>query len=157
MDVGSLWTPYSPPSASDPWVPQDGASLYRDFGGEIWGTQISEQSEWRMESVRPATVPPCTMDTVLSSLAFTASTTLLYHFNKSDQYQDHFLFGGITLGLVAGLAIGRNLAEIMLKIFPWTILASLVCSILFHRAVAWNKERGPWSCCHCKNEQDPRE
>jgi hypothetical protein len=69
---------------------------------------------------------------IVSSIAFTIASTVIYHINIDHQYQDRFLFAGITSGVGIGFILGEGLQTAILKIMPWTIMLALMCSIILH-------------------------
>ncbi|KAF2826158.1 hypothetical protein CC86DRAFT_370243 [Ophiobolus disseminans] len=76
--------------------------------------------------------------TVASSIMFTVAATMLYYNHKGDSHQDTYLLGGITAGVICGLAYERDLQNAMLYVMPWAILLSLLSSIVAHRV--WHRD-----------------
>lgn len=68
---------------------------------------------------------------VLSLVVFTTATTTIYHVTPRHRFQDHFLLVGFILGAVIGMVI-RDMEDMLLRVLPWTILASLMFSIVVH-------------------------
>lgn len=100
-------------------------------------------SEGAVDSFQGSKQSSCSTSRVASPVVFTAATVALYHAHKEDQYQDRVLLGGITLGTIIGMGIGRDLYDTIMKIMPWTILLSLLCSICLHKLLN-KKHRGRW-------------
>jgi MFS family permease len=69
---------------------------------------------------------------IVSSIAFTIASTIIYRINIDHRYQDRFLFGGITSGVGIGFILGGGLQTAILKVMPWTIMLALMCSIILH-------------------------
>jgi hypothetical protein len=69
---------------------------------------------------------------IISCIAFTIATTLLYRINIGHRYQDHFLFAGITTGVGIGFIQGKGLQPAILNFMPWTTMLALMCSIILH-------------------------
>lgn len=80
---------------------------------------------------------------VISCIIFGSSTTALYQIYSEDARQDSYIFGGFGLGIIIGLVAEQDLQSVLLKILPWTILLSMLFSILGHRLLHLekNKER----------------
>ncbi|OAL01684.1 hypothetical protein IQ06DRAFT_292523 [Phaeosphaeriaceae sp. SRC1lsM3a] len=72
----------------------------------------------------------------LALVAFASSMTQLYYLHKRDHHQQRYLVGGLTTGILYGLASERDLQRAMLNVMPWSILLSLVLSIAAH--VIWH-------------------
>lgn len=78
----------------------------------------------------------CTRHMIVSTLAFSAATTTLRLHRRDDRYQDHFLLAGMTLGICGGLWRHKNLEGTIFKVLPWAVLGALLCSMIFHVAMA---------------------
>jgi hypothetical protein len=94
----------------------------------------------------------------ISTIAFFTASTVIYRINVGDRYQDHFLLMGILLGIGFGFLSGGDLHTVVLEVMPWTIMGSLLCSIINHRTVELARCRDPllqekapllgWKCFH---------
>jgi hypothetical protein len=69
---------------------------------------------------------------IVSSIAFTIASTVIYRINIDHQYQNRFLFAGITSGVGMGFVLGGGLQMAILRVMPWTIILALMCSIILH-------------------------
>lgn len=95
-------------------------------------SQLSQGRNRSFDDDNPSDDPFHATQVLTPPIAFTAAMTILCHVHKSDQHQSQFVFAGITTGVVAGMAMERDLRSTLLKALPWTILLSLLLSIVFH-------------------------
>lgn len=65
--------------------------------------------------------------TIACVSAYTGCTTVLYRSGRC-KHRDIWLIGGICGVVIMALSFGRAFEEILLKILPWTVLMSLICS-----------------------------
>lgn len=65
--------------------------------------------------------------TIACVSAYTGCTTVLYRSGRN-KHQDTWLIGGICGVVIMALGFGNDFEEILLKILPWTVLISLICS-----------------------------
>lgn len=65
--------------------------------------------------------------TIACVSAYTGCTTVLYR-SGGYKHLDTWLIGGICGVFIMALGFGRDFEEILLKILPWTVLVSLICS-----------------------------
>jgi hypothetical protein len=77
----------------------------------------------------------CAHHTIADALIYSIATTILWHINRQDRFQDSFLFGGITSGIGIGLATQRDIYDILVTVMPWTILLSLAASSLISTVI----------------------
>jgi hypothetical protein len=71
--------------------------------------------------------------TAISTLAFFIASTVIYRINQHDRWQDHFILAGITSGVASSFLCGGGLHSAILQFMPWTVILSLLCSIVCHR------------------------
>ena len=69
---------------------------------------------------------------ILSLLTFGIATSAIHHINRPHRNQDYHILGGITIGLIFGMYIYRDLKDAVLRVVPWTILTGLVVSLAVH-------------------------
>jgi len=81
----------------------------------------------------------CAGHTIISTIAFTAAATAIYHIKRGVPYQEYFMFAGMTLGVGIGLCTGKGLEDTIFKVLPWAILVALLCSCMLHGAVRFTQ------------------
>jgi hypothetical protein len=103
---------------------------------------------------RAAVPTSCARHTAVSAIAFTVAATTIHHHFRDDQYQDSFLFAGMTLGIGIGLCLGKGLEGTIFKVLPCAILVALLCSMVLHRVLGRTKSCAMDGQIHCDNCKD---
>jgi hypothetical protein len=76
-----------------------------------------------------------------STIAFFTASTVIYRINVGDRCQDHFLLAGISSGVTSGFILGGGLHTVILNVMPWTVMLSLLCSMIYHRIAELTQRR----------------
>jgi hypothetical protein len=78
-----------------------------------------------------------------SAIAFFAASTIIYRIHIKDSCQDHFILAGILSGVTMGFLLGGGLHTIIFNVMPWTVMFSLLWSMIYHRIADLPRCRTP--------------
>lgn len=74
-------------------------------------------------------------------MAFAFPITYLRYTNRTDNYQDEIIAGGMIL-TVAAASMSGNVWETAMTLLPWSIILGLVLSSLIHRVFGFGRSSG---------------
>lgn len=108
------------------------AALYESRGLHL-RVNHCEHSRFQYSVIRPTIEEdPALQDHVVMSIVYTIATTTVYHLNRRHCQQSLFVLCGIAIGGFFGMIRHKDLQDTMMKVMPWTILASLLSSQVMH-------------------------